>query len=227
MAAPPPAGSLRHRIIARRAVCPAQAGRPAEIPELTGRLPATPGLGSAGRLGLVCPCPRLRVPTCRRPGVRSRSIPRNASRLPSAPTSGSIRASGRIRCTRMHFFLPEARILPVNDALVTSGHDVPPETARSDHSFTAASITSRRPGWAWAQLARSPLPERVCHEVPCTASGEQVYAGRSVDAARIARTNGRCAVWPVCGSYLAPLGGKRSRDGLRVLLADGSRREPG
>jgi len=26
---------------------------------------------------------------------------------------------------------------------------------------------------------------------------------------------------------VAPLGGKRSRDGLRVLLADGSRREPG
>jgi hypothetical protein len=113
-------------------------------------------------LGHVDPKPHLRVPTCRRPGVRSRNVPRNASRLPSAPRSGRIRASGRIRCTRMHFFLPEARILPVNDALVTSGHDVPLETARSDHSFTVASMASRRPGWAWAQLARSPLEGPVC-----------------------------------------------------------------
>jgi hypothetical protein len=69
-----------------------------------------------------------------------------------------------------------------------------------------------------------------------------------VDAARIARTNERCAVWPVCGGCqvaavqdlagagvngerqqradrsdvvrlgVAPLGGMRSRDGLRVLF---------
>jgi eukaryotic-like serine/threonine-protein kinase len=52
------AGSLRHRTVARRAVCPAQAGRPAEIPELTA---ATLGLGSAGRSGLVCPRPVLPV----------------------------------------------------------------------------------------------------------------------------------------------------------------------
>ena len=60
---------------------------------------------------------RLPVPTCLRPGVRSGSVPRNASRLPPAPRSGRIRASGRIRCTRMHFLLPEARILPADAAL--------------------------------------------------------------------------------------------------------------
>ena len=57
-------------------------------------------------------------PVCPRPGVRSGSVPRNASRLPPAPRSGSIRASGSALGTGVHFLLPEARILPVNDALV-------------------------------------------------------------------------------------------------------------
>ena len=61
----------------------------------------------------------------------------------------------------MHFLLPEARILPVNDALVTSGHDVPLETARSDHRFTVASMTSQQAGRMWAELERSPLEDHV------------------------------------------------------------------
>jgi hypothetical protein len=44
------------------------------------------------------------------------SLLRRASGFPSVPGSGSVRASGRVRCTRMRLFLPEARILPVNDA---------------------------------------------------------------------------------------------------------------
>jgi hypothetical protein len=87
---------------------------------------------------------------------------------------------------------------------LTSGHDVPLEAARSDHRFTVASMTSRQAGRMWVELAWPRLPGSMCHEVPCAASDEQVYAGRSVDTARIARTNGRCAVWPVCGSYQAP-----------------------
>ena len=71
-----------------------------------------------GQAAAELACPALPGPVCPRPGVRSGSVPRKASRLPPAPRSGSIRACGRIWCTRMHFLLPEARILPVNDALV-------------------------------------------------------------------------------------------------------------
>jgi hypothetical protein len=53
----------------------------------------------------------------------------------------------------MHLLLPEARIFPVDDALVASGHDVPLETARSDHRFTVASMTSRQAGRMRAELA--------------------------------------------------------------------------
>jgi hypothetical protein len=67
-------------------------------------------------------------------------------------------------------------------------------------SGTAGGIIAVSPGKGGTGTF-SPLSERVCHEVPCAARGEQVCAGRSVDAARIARTNGRYAVWPVRGSY--------------------------
>jgi len=36
---------------------------------------------------------------------------------------------------------------------LTSGHDVPLETARSHHRFTVASMTSRWAGRMWAELA--------------------------------------------------------------------------
>ena len=70
----------------------------------TGRIVAE--LGWSPLVGRVCPRPR----------VRSRCVPRDASRVPSASRSGSIRAPGRIWCSGMHLFLPEARILPVNGA---------------------------------------------------------------------------------------------------------------
>jgi hypothetical protein len=62
--------------------------------------------------------PPLPGPVYPRPGVRCGSVPRNASRLPPAPRSGSIGASGSVLCTRVHITLPEARILPADDALV-------------------------------------------------------------------------------------------------------------
>jgi hypothetical protein len=43
---------------------------------------------------------------------------------------------------------------------LTSGHDVPLETARSDHRFTVASMTSWQAGRMWAELAWSSLGDR-------------------------------------------------------------------
>ena len=43
---------------------------------------------------------------------------------------------------------------------LTSGHDVPLETARSDHRSTVASMASRRAGRIWAELAWPPLRDR-------------------------------------------------------------------
>jgi hypothetical protein len=60
----------------------------------TGRIVAE--LGWSPLVGRVCPRPR----------VRSRCVPRDASRVPSASRSGSIRAPGRIWCSGMHLFLP-------------------------------------------------------------------------------------------------------------------------
>src|SRR5580658_10610769 len=91
----------------------------------------------------LCPCRHALGRVCGAAVSRA-----TASRLPPAG------------CTRMHLLLPEARIFPVDDALVTSGHDVPLETARSDHRFTVASMTSRRapimkpPGAGPSQLHR-------------------------------------------------------------------------
>ena len=126
-------------------------------PLVGARVPPAPSRGPE------CHEPPDAAPACPRPRVHTGIVRANASRLPSAPRPGSIRASGRIRCTRMHLLLPEARIFPVNDALVASGHDVPLETARSDHRFTVASMTRRQAGRMRAELAWPHLPGLVCH----------------------------------------------------------------
>jgi len=109
-----------------------------------------PGRLDGGKVDVSLSC-GARVPG---PRVRSRCVPRDASRVPSASRSGSIRAPGRIWGSIAPKPLPDAQTLPANGAQVTSGHDVcrwaQPE---SHHKVTMASMASRRSGWPLAELA--------------------------------------------------------------------------
>ena len=77
-------------------------------------------------------------------------------------------------------------------------HQAPQSLAPAAQTVSVASMSSRRPGPAWAELARSALPAHVCHGLTGGARGERVYAGRAVTAACSAHMCGRCVVWPVC-----------------------------
>ena len=76
-----------------------------------------------GQAAAELACPALPGPVCPRPGVRSGSVPRKASRLPPAPRSGRVWLAGA-QGSIAPKPLPEAQTLPANGAQVTGGHDV-------------------------------------------------------------------------------------------------------
>jgi hypothetical protein len=106
--------------------------------------------------------PRLPGPVCPRPGVRSGSVPRRPLASHLHQDLGALGLPGALcvpgcTCSRK---LGSSRQMML---WLTSGHDVPLETAWSDHRFTVASMTSRRAGQALAKLMWSPLAGPVGH----------------------------------------------------------------
>jgi hypothetical protein len=119
--------------------------------------------------------PPLRRPGCPRPDVRSGSVPRNASRphqdLGALGLAGALCAPGYTKRSRKPGSSRQMMLW------LTSGHDVPLETARSDHRFTVASMTSRRAGRMWAESAWPLLPGLRCQTIRTAGPGGRIPAG--------------------------------------------------
>src|ERR1700688_4760702 len=90
----------------------------------------------------------------------------------------------------------------------TSGHDVPLETARSDHRFTVASMTSRQAGRMWPELGRRPVYPSGCRNHRFVRTG-RAHAPRSVRANNKDRQAG--------GGKSRKSRGKPGRCGMRVI----------